>query len=481
MKISKILFFLSALLLFSCTTEEMPEEPVSPEFPAAPDLLTGQFMENPVEGLIFRSESQEGVTNTNGEFKYVEGEIVEFFVGDIKVGEAIGNNKLTPVDIAETPNASVNSEEVKNIAAFLQTLDIDNNPDNGIKISSEVVEAISITEINFQEPIITTLGEIALEVNMNTLAFIDVVFPEHAALHLAETLGENYEVSGLEAGPFYNVIDKFEIRANTLQWIHEFDSQGRISKSTGYLRYPFRVAFVNNYSEYNADGYPLQNASDRISENGSTPFTLYFFLDYSREGILSKIGYGGRADAAPSSSWWEIEEFDSKMRMTKVVTYSDSEPVGTEYFEYDDQNNSTKIRYFDQGSNEPKIASEYHYTSFGSLASYKSITNYSTLEYEYFYRDNYFQEKTILVEQRPSEPEHKTILYYDENGIFYKRELFSADFLYELAEKNTDGSSKITFYDEEDGSYYIEYSDSNNQKYKTEYYDSEGNLIGKEE
>jgi hypothetical protein len=480
MKISKTLLFLFAAFLLSCTTEEVPDEPVSPEVPAAPELLTGKFMETPVEGLKYRSESQEGVTNSNGEFVYEEGEMVEFFVGDIKIGEAVGSEKISPVDIAETPNASVNSDEVKNIAAFLQTLDVDNNPQNGVKITAEVVEALPVSMIDFQETVISTLGEIALEVNKNTLANLEVVLPEKATQHLAETLGEEFEVSGLEAGPFYNIVENWETRTNNVQWIHEFDSQGRISSSKVYWKYPMELLYIYTYSEYNAQGYPQLYSSDRIRKDGSVAWTLYFYLTYSQDAVVSSIAYNGGLDYSPSYRW-EIEEFDSKMRVTELVTYSNDEAGSRQTFEFDDQTNYERFEIISLNGNGVNRVHEYYYTDFGAVSLSKTYQDDYYSESKKFYRENYTLEKQINLEQRSSQPDETTIIYQDEERFVYKREEFSADFLFQLTERNTDGSSKTTIYDEEDGSYYIEYRDTNNQKYKTEYYDSEGNLVDTEE
>ena len=72
--------------------------------------------------------------------------------------------KLSPISIASSSNATIETLEVQNIAAFLQTLDEDGDPENGIIIDQEVVEAISLSEIDFTKNIIQILGEIALEV-----------------------------------------------------------------------------------------------------------------------------------------------------------------------------------------------------------------------------------------------------------------------------------------------------------------------------
>ena len=72
-----------------------------------------------------------GSTDANGKFKYYEGASVEFLIGNLQVAQAQGQGLLTPENFVST------KEEVTNFASFLLGLDEDNNPNNGIKISSQ--------------------------------------------------------------------------------------------------------------------------------------------------------------------------------------------------------------------------------------------------------------------------------------------------------------------------------------------------------
>jgi len=95
-------------------------------------LRYGTFVDSPVEGLIYKTFSSNGVTNTdktdaNGRFCYYHGEQIAFYVGDIQLGEKVTPKAtITPLDLV--PGAkSYNDQHVLLIARFLQTLDKDND------------------------------------------------------------------------------------------------------------------------------------------------------------------------------------------------------------------------------------------------------------------------------------------------------------------------------------------------------------------
>lgn len=98
--------------------------------------LTGVFVDSPVEGLRWVSGGMEGTTDTAGTFQYKSGATVQFYVGDILIGEATGNSVLTPIDLVVGAQ-DITDPTVTNLIRFLMTLDNDNNPANGIEITEE--------------------------------------------------------------------------------------------------------------------------------------------------------------------------------------------------------------------------------------------------------------------------------------------------------------------------------------------------------
>jgi hypothetical protein len=98
----------------------------------------GVFIDSAVEGVTFTTATQSGTTDSAGTFSYLPGEIVSFYIGDILIGSAQGQAQLTPLEFV--PGAVDETDpQVTNILRFIQSLDSDNNPDNGITISSMTV------------------------------------------------------------------------------------------------------------------------------------------------------------------------------------------------------------------------------------------------------------------------------------------------------------------------------------------------------
>jgi YD repeat-containing protein len=128
--------------------EVVPDE-VSPEVVVP---LEGQFIDSEVFGLRYETDSQAGTTDVDGIFLYLAGEQVRFYVGEYLLGEVAAKEIVTPFDLAgiepltgaELAQAlAANGKglafnKMLGIAGLLQTIDSDNNPDNGISITPEV-------------------------------------------------------------------------------------------------------------------------------------------------------------------------------------------------------------------------------------------------------------------------------------------------------------------------------------------------------
>jgi hypothetical protein len=126
---------------FSEVPEDRCSDPATfPNFDPSPGpntktVLSGRFIDSAVEGLRFETPTQSGLTDANGTFKYINGEFVSFFIGDIMLGTSTAITRITPMNLV--PGDS-NNPQVENILRFVQSLDEDNNPDNGIRITDAV-------------------------------------------------------------------------------------------------------------------------------------------------------------------------------------------------------------------------------------------------------------------------------------------------------------------------------------------------------
>jgi len=99
-------------------------------------------MDSAVEGITFKTETISGETDSHGRFTYEPGETVTFSIGGIILGTTTVKPVITPVDLVEGAQDE-NDPAVTNITRFLITLDEDNDPDNGITISTELSAALA--------------------------------------------------------------------------------------------------------------------------------------------------------------------------------------------------------------------------------------------------------------------------------------------------------------------------------------------------
>jgi len=103
--------------------------------------LVGTFIDAPVSGLDFESESGGGITDANGNFTYRKGEKVTFRIGNLYLGSATPNNgKVTPLDLVGT--ADVNDPRVVRILRTMQSLDANAGTGKVIHIDATAREAL---------------------------------------------------------------------------------------------------------------------------------------------------------------------------------------------------------------------------------------------------------------------------------------------------------------------------------------------------
>ncbi len=118
---------------------------------------TGSFVDSPVEGLSYSTATQSGITNAAGEFKYRDGEVVTFKIGNTVIGAAFGAEYITPLDVTNSFQPSDNA--ASNLARLLQTLDTDNNPENGITLPATVASLAENLDINDTAEVETAISQ----------------------------------------------------------------------------------------------------------------------------------------------------------------------------------------------------------------------------------------------------------------------------------------------------------------------------------
>ncbi len=180
--------------------------PPNPEPPAAVTRV-GIFKDSAVVNIGYRTPTQQGVTGENGEFLYVEGEEVIFFIGDLELPSVPAKALVTPLDIAGT--TQLDDPVVVNLARLLQSLDADGNPDNSIQIPDMAAAAAGV--VDFTLPV----AEFANQPNVvnlvaNSGSVTTTLVTQAAALeHLRDTLAEAIIGSWRHMSEYSDVVATF--------------------------------------------------------------------------------------------------------------------------------------------------------------------------------------------------------------------------------------------------------------------------------
>lgn len=110
--------------------------------------LTGRIIDSPVEGLRYSSYDNRvadasacnfGTTNSNGEFFYEPGHHVlfQFCAACPPLPSFPAQAIVTPADIVDAaPSIEDKGRTFRNLLRFIQTLDVDGDPNNGIRLAT---------------------------------------------------------------------------------------------------------------------------------------------------------------------------------------------------------------------------------------------------------------------------------------------------------------------------------------------------------
>lgn len=146
---------------------------------------TGTFVDSPVAGLEYtRSESGSTryLTDENGQFTYISGESITFSIGQYTIGSVQGKGTVSPRDLGDANGAT-------NVARVLQTLDDDQDPSNGITISSQVRTKASQAATQKNISTVPDLDTISAEIlGIASNGATQLVSSTEAEAHLNETL-----------------------------------------------------------------------------------------------------------------------------------------------------------------------------------------------------------------------------------------------------------------------------------------------------
>lgn len=144
---------------------------------------SGQFIDAPVGNLdVYQSGLKVATTDANGYFKYTDGIKLTFKLGKLTLGSTQPKKIITPL------NLSSNRNDVIEILVALQSLDEDNNPNNGIFISDETKKKLK-TSLNLSINNVTIENSI-----LKDIPNLKLVKKEKAINHFVES-AKQYNIS----------------------------------------------------------------------------------------------------------------------------------------------------------------------------------------------------------------------------------------------------------------------------------------------
>ncbi|MCG3844703.1 hypothetical protein [Photobacterium damselae] len=189
--------------------------------PTPEGKVTATFVDKEVAGLQYKCTSGEtGTTGSKGEFVVTKNTRCTFSVNNLELGSTIVSEKnqkaITPYDIAKNDN-------VKNIAALLQTLDSDSNPENGISLTD------LDSELVLPSTLLTTTDEKAFQQTLSQLLpNKKIVSFDDAHKHLQNTLSDMGELRGYHSQAVEQVIT--DINNNVLTNLTKTNFQAKLAE-----------------------------------------------------------------------------------------------------------------------------------------------------------------------------------------------------------------------------------------------------------
>ena len=388
-----------------------------------------------VSGIEYRTASQSGSTDSNGTFSYVSGETITFSIGNIVVGQAVAAPNLSTFNLVgispplsgfgipnKTPQ-SLSFQQAINISVFLQTLDEDANPTNGISIPKETIPLASNVTIKFNQNFSTFETSFALRQFIARCRAAGlwggsrpIVKSGYAINRLYSNLGLSpmlYAVGQTNSvnngTPLEGYIFSYDVNGNQIK-TKSYDGNNLL-QSTGKFYYDAKgnklqeryydsndVLQGSYRYSYDANGNRIQS-SYRDANNVLQQKTDYF---YDVNGNLIQDKYyasNNTLDASYEHSYdvngnrIQSKYYDSNniLRSMDIYSYdangnriqskyydSNNVPQSSYGFLYDASDNLTRVRYYDS-NNVPQSTYTYSYDANGNRIQDKAYNSSNVL------------------------------------------------------------------------------------------------------
>ena len=180
-----------ALFFVGCAENKrnfIQEKRTPPPAPVAKKELKGQLLDSFVWGVTYTTTSnKKGITDKNGFFEYLEGDEIEFTIGELRLGKVKAQSLITPLELAHQTN--IDALSVVNRLRLLQSLDEDQNPVNGIKITEDARNKASALVFDQNEEVFTSHATTIVQKIYSARTLVGAA---QAIEHFQNSLANNY-------------------------------------------------------------------------------------------------------------------------------------------------------------------------------------------------------------------------------------------------------------------------------------------------
>ena len=109
----------------------------------------GTFVDSPVEGLKYETDTLAGYTDNQGRFQYRMGENIKFKIGNLELGNGMGKKLMTPMTLTNENDLNKISKKATNIARILQSLD-ENLSNKGLIKIPAILKNLDVSNIDLE-------------------------------------------------------------------------------------------------------------------------------------------------------------------------------------------------------------------------------------------------------------------------------------------------------------------------------------------
>lgn len=332
--------------------------------------LTGTFVDSPVSGLHYETASRSGLTNEEGEFKYLAGETVTFSIGNTLLGSAPGDDVITPFNLLgiNVPEAQtqilnalsaqqVNSlDRVINIATLLQALDSDGNPDNGIDLGNAHA-TLGTTEINLIAKAIDFVDSSSLATARDQLGVDHQIVLTNVVNHLYDNM--NVQVRSNLVASYRAIDDKTPLETV----YYSYDNDGRVVETR------FDRGSDGSIENTRSTRYDSNGNVSRIS-NTAPASTQLFSYDGNDNLVLARTQNGSGNNSSQTYTY----NSDNKLILLELDSDDDGTPDSITSYQYDASGNLVVIEQDKDGNGSVDATQRFTYAA-GLVQTFRNDTN----------------------------------------------------------------------------------------------------------